>query len=155
MPNYKYRAMSSDGSRVEGSYDAYTENEVLEMIKNQGLYPLKIDQVVESKTIEFNFNQKITTRDIAVFCRQFYTMLDSGITVSKSLEILSNQVENKRLKVILKDMDEDVRKGISLSEAMEKQDNCFPVLLIKMVEAGEASGNLDDIMLRMATHLEK
>lgn len=155
MANFKYRAMNSEGNKVEGKHIADNEAAVMEMLKNNGYYPLKIEEIIESKNIEININQKVSTKDIAIFCRQFYTMLDAGVTINNSLNILAGQVTNKKLKKAIIAVEEEVKKGTSLSIAMENQGDCFPSLLITMVEAGEVSGNLDAIMLRMSTHFEK
>ena len=155
MANFRYRAMNAEGNKIEGKHIADNEAEVMEMIKNNGYYPLKIEEIIESKSYEIKLSQRVTIKDIAVFCRQFYTMLDAGVTINNSLNILSEQITNSKLKKAIKNVEEDVKKGSPLSAAMEKQGDCFPTLLITMVEAGEASGNLDEIMLRMSDHFEK
>jgi type IV pilus assembly protein PilC len=82
-------------------------------------------------------------------------MFNSGISIVKCLDILSIQTENKKLRLGLNSVCENVQEGLSISEAMKKEEKIFPSLLINMVEAGEVSGNLDTIMERMASHYEK
>lgn len=155
MANFKYRAMNSSGNKIEGSYEAKSESEVIDMITANGYYPLKVEEVIQSSNVEFSFMQRVTTKDIAIFCRQFYTMLDAGVTINSALSILSNQITNAKLREAVRVVEEDVKKGVTLSEAMAKHEGVFPSLLITMIEAGEVSGNLDEIMLRMSTHFEK
>lgn len=82
-------------------------------------------------------------------------MIDAGVTINRSLEILSTQTTNKKLRESIKIIEEDVAKGDTLSGAMKKHDNIFPTLLINMIEVGEVTGSLDQIMLRMADQYEK
>lgn len=155
MKKFKYRAMTKNGERIEGKYEANSRDDVLRMMSANGYYPLKIDEIKESKEIEISFFDKVTTKDLAVFCRQFYTMLDAGVSIVNALDILSNELPNKKLKEALRDIDEDVKKGELLSTSMAKHKKYFPQLLIKMIESGEISGNMDEMMLRMANHFEK
>lgn len=110
---------------------------------------------MQSKNIELKFNNKVKLKDIAVFCRQFYTMLNAGVPILTCLEILGEQIENQKLRETTKNINEEVAKGGVLSDAMRNHEDIFPDLLVSLVASGEASGNLDEIMLRMATHYEK
>lgn len=155
MGKFKYRVMNLDGEKIEGSYEANSKQEVIDYISGNGYYPLMVEEISESANIEIKFNNKVKLKDLAVFCRQFYTMLNAGVPILTCLEILSNQVENKKLREAIKEINEEVAKGGVLSDAMKKYRDIFPDLLISLVASGEASGNLDAIMLRMATHYEK
>jgi len=155
MGKFKYRVMNSEGEKIEGSYEANSKDEVMNFISGNGYYPLMIEEISESANIEMNFNSKVKLKDLSVFCRQFYTMLNAGVPILTCLDILSNQIENKKLRQATKDINEEVEKGGVLSDAMKKHADVFPDLLVSLVASGEASGNLDDIMLRMATHYEK
>ncbi len=155
MGNFKYKAVSENGQVIEGYHEAQTEEEVVNMLKNNKYFPVNIEEEIVADISTSLFLKKVTKKDIAVFCRQFYTMLDAGIGVVEALDILKRQTENKTLKQTIDIVYEDVQKGMSLSEAMGKHEKVFPSLLINMVEAGEVSGNLDVIMERMAIHYEK
>ncbi|SDK90272.1 type II secretion system protein F (GspF) [Clostridium cochlearium] len=154
MANFKYRMMNSSGEKLEGVYAAASRQEVIEMIKSNNNYPLKVEEIIENKDMEIQVFNKVKTKDIAVFCRQFYTMLNAGATITTCLNVLGQQITNKRLKNSILSVDENVRKGLTLSEAFKKEE-VFPELLISMVESGEVSGNLDTIMKRMSEHYEK
>ena len=155
MAKFKYRAMSQSGERIQAECESESRHDVISMLRVNGYYPLKIEEIVQSKEIKMDLFSKVTLKDISMFCRQFYTMIDAGVTINRSLTILANQTTNKRLKESIKHVEEDVAKGEMLSEAMRKQDGVFPKLLVSMVEVGEVTGNLDDIMLRMAEQYEK
>jgi len=155
MGKFKYRVMNSEGEKIEGSYEANSKDEVIDFISGNGYYPLMVEEIVQSTNIEINFNSKVKLKDLSVFCRQFYTMLNAGVPILTCLDILSNQIENKKLREATKEINDEVEKGGVLSDAMKKHKDVFPDLLVSLVASGEASGNLDDIMLRMATHYEK
>ncbi len=155
MPNYKYKAMNSKGERLESTYIANSKDEVIEMISSNNFYPLMVEEVKQGIKFDFKSFKKVTTKDIAVFCRQFYTMLDAGSTINNSIHILAEQHTNKKLRDALNNIEEELRKGETLSQAMRNQQGIFPDLLISLVETGEVSGTLDIIMSRMATHYEK
>lgn len=155
MEKFKYRVMNSEGEKIEGSYEADSKDEVLNFISSNGYYPLMIEEVVQSSNIEINFNRKVKLKDLSVFCRQFYTMLNAGVPILTCLDILSNQIENKKLMEATKEVNEDVAKGEVLSDAMRKHKEVFPDLLVALIASGEASGSLEAIMLRMSTYYEK
>ena len=156
MPLYKYIAINSHGENLEGTYNAGDRAQVLQMIREKQFIPVNIQEVVSSKEIDaLGFLSRVTPKDIAIFCRQFYTMLNAGVTIIKALDILHQQTENKKLRTAIGEVYEDVQKGSSFSEALRKRIDIFPELLINMVEAGEVSGNLDAIMSRMAVNYEK
>ena len=154
MNTYSYRAMKDDGKKLEGMYEANSRDEVVEMITANGFYPLKVEEVTKGKKTEIRLNNRVTTKDLAIFCRQLYTMLDAGVSITNSLNMLAMQLPSPRLRTILSEIEESVKKGEMLSVAMKRYKE-FPQLLISMVESGESTGNIDTMMLRMASHFEK
>ncbi|GKU32024.1 type II secretion system F family protein [Clostridium folliculivorans] len=155
MPNFKYKAMNENGDRLQGTYAADSRDEVMDMISANNYYPLLVEEIQQGTTIDFSMFNRVTTKDISIFCRQFYTMLDAGVSINSSLNILARQLPNKKLREVLSKVEDNVKKGETLSESMKLQGKVFPDLLISMVETGEMSGNLDSVMLRMSTHFEK
>lgn len=157
MPDYRYKAIGADGARIEGVQTAHSEIQILELLRNNKQVPISIEEISNiSKDVNLSsrFN-KVKLKDISIFCRQFFTMLNAGVTILNVLEILKNQTLNKRLQVVIHEIHEKVQKGMSLSEAMGEFKKDFPDLLINMVAVGEVSGNLDGIMERMAIHFDK
>lgn len=155
MPSFKYKALGKNGEKIENVYTANTKEDVLIMIRSNNYYPLKIEEIVESTKVDSNLFVKVKTKDIAIFCRQFYTMLNAGATINNCLNILGQQITNKKLRSSIVSVDENIRKGLTLSDAMKKDKKVFPDLFVNMVASGEASGTLDTIMKRMAEHYEK
>ncbi|MGO1469656.1 MAG: type II secretion system F family protein [Tissierella sp.] len=152
---YKYKAVNTNGEIIEGFFESQTESEVLSMLKNEEYIPVSIEKDIEKTSSIELFKSKVKKKDLAIFCRQFYTMVDAGISIIRCLDILSAQSENKTLKKSLESIHTDLQKGVTLSGAMSKHNKTFPSILINMVEAGEVSGNLDNILERMAIHFEK
>ena len=156
MPLFKYTALNNVGEKVEGSYTAGDRSQLLQMIRENGYHPVKIMEVNGKKELkDLSFSRKIKIQDISVFCRQFASMLNAGVSIVKCLDILNQQTINKRFKKVIWEVYEAVQKGEHLSEALRTHGDVFPELLINMIETGEVSGTLDDVMLRMATHFEK
>lgn len=156
MPKYSYIAVSVDGKRKKGSIEATTLDKAQELLKLDGLTPIKVsEQGVLDKEITFGFLGKVKSRDLSVFCRQFVSILNAGVTVTSALEMLSEQTTNKKLQKAISDTKSGIEKGETLSEAMRSHSEVFPMLLINMVEAGEASGSLEISFERMAVHFEK
>lgn len=157
MPNYKYSAIDKSGKRIEANQVASSKDEVISMLRKNNLYPVKVEEDIQ-KQKSINFSDafgKVGIKEISIFCRQFYTLLNAGITITSCLDILSMQTENKKLAKIIGEVHEDVQKGLTFSESLKKHKNIFPELLVNMIEAGEVSGNLDGIMDRMSVHFEK
>jgi len=155
LKKFKYRALKSDGNKFEGSYEAGSEEEVIRMISSGGAYPLKIEEITDNLNFKSSMFEKVKTKDLAIFCRQLYSMIDAGLPIVSSLDILANESSNGKIRRILSEIRDDVRKGETLSESMKKHKDVFPRLLTSMVESGEMSGNLDEMFLRMSVHFEK
>ncbi len=152
---FKYKAITDTGQIIEGVFEATTEHEVVEMLRGSNHMPISIEETRDSgASYNISFG-KVKKKDLGIFCRQFYTMLNAGVSIVKALDILEKQTENKKMRKAIEDLFNSVQKGMSLSESMKNNHKVFPSILISMVEAGEASGNLDTIMDRMASHYEK
>ena len=152
---YKYKSISSNGRESEGLYVGDSESGLINMLRERKELIISIERDVQSEAQIELFKKKVKKKDLALFCRQFYTMISAGLGIVSCLEILVAQTQNKTFKNAIADTYEDVQKGLTLSESMKKHTNVFPTILVSMVEAGEVSGNLDTIMLRMAEHFEK
>ena len=156
MPVFKYTALNNNGETIVGTYNTTDRAQMMQMIRENGYHPVKIVETPSKNDVKgIKIMQKIKVQDIAVFCRQFYSMLNAGVTIVKCLDILHQQTENKRFKGVIYEIYESVQKGEHLSEALRNHSDVFPELLINMVETGEVSGTLDNVMSRMATQFEK
>ena len=152
---YRYKAVTESGQVVEGIHDANTEKEVISMLRGSKYMPITIELTTESGSSMAICFKNVTKKDLAVFCRQFFTMLNAGVSIIKILDILEKQTDKKLMKKAIMSIYESVQKGMTLSESMRMHEKIFPPILINMVEAGEMSGSLDTIMERMAAHYEK
>ncbi|MBS4540013.1 type II secretion system F family protein [Clostridium sp. D2Q-11] len=155
MAEFEYSAIKQDGKKVQGFYDVDTKEEVIAILRSNGYYPVSIKAVQGSKEIKLTPFSKVKSKDISIFARQFYAMLNSGITILTIVDILRKQTTNKKLRKAVAEIHEDLQKGLTFSESMLKQKDTFPDLFINMVMAGENTGNLDIMMEKMADHYEK
>jgi type IV pilus assembly protein PilC len=158
LPEYQYTAKDKSGKTNNGMIQAENLDGFYKLIKERGLYCMSVKEGMSATSKQITFGssgKKIKLKELTIFCRQFSTMISSGITVIKCLDILYQQSENKYMKAHILGVYEAVQKGESLSHAMRAQKNAFPFLLLNMIEAGEASGSLDVVMQRMAEGYEK
>nr|WP_276576018.1 type II secretion system F family protein [Oceanirhabdus seepicola] len=125
------------------------------MIRENGCYAIEVSEKEQSNDIEFSLFSKVKAKELSIFCRQLHTMLKAGAPLIKSMDIIKGNMENKRLRAAIGELIDSIQKGTSLSEGMEAHSDVFPPMLISMIAAGEMSGTLDDVCLRMATHYEK
>src|SRR5580765_3410382 len=154
--SYQYKVRDKSGNLVTGTLVADNERLVLERLREMGYTPLEVGK--EKKGLNFEINlkaQKIKLKEVAIFSRQFATMVNSGLPILRALSILSDQVSNKELAKTLVAVRNDVEQGSSLSVAMAKFPKAFNDLYIAMVKSGETGGMLDDVLLRLADVLER
>ena len=158
METYSYKGVSAEGKNTKGTVEAESPKHAVAQLKAQGIIPIDVEkQSVMNKEIELpGLKRKVKTRDLCVFCRQFSSIIKSGVSVIEALGMLGDQTESKVLKPAILDVQVRVEKGETLSNAMKEQgDHVFPKLLVSMVSAGEASGSLETVFDRMAIQFEK
>jgi type IV pilus assembly protein PilC len=157
MPVYSYEAFDRLGKRVRGRVDSSDRQAAVQELKQKGLYVTKLSDYTGSiwqREIELG-SKRIPARDFIPFLRQFATLFKAGVTLVESLRILSEQTTNKKLKKILLDCASQVARGNQLSEALREHDGAFPPVFANMIRAGEITGNLEDVLERLASYLEK
>ena len=154
MPTFNWSARPAAGGDIkQGEIELPTKDEVLAFLHRQKLIPVAVRE--KPKQLQIQFGTGITTRDIVIFTRQFATMINSGLPLVQSLDILGEQTENQSLAKVLGEVLYDVESGHTLADAMGRHPKVFTELFVNMVAAGEAGGILDTILLRLATFLEK
>jgi type IV pilus assembly protein PilC len=155
MPLYEYTARNAQSGQIQkGQLEVASQAEVSAYLRKNRLMLVSVREA--PKQIKLSFGaQRIKTRDIVIFTRQFATMINAGLPLVQSLTILAQQTENKALADITKAVVYDVESGNTLADAFSKHPRAFPDLYVNMVAAGEAGGILDTILLRLATFLEK
>jgi len=154
MPTFTYSARPATGGDMQtGELELPTRDDVLAHLHRQRLIPVSVRE--KPKEIRLSFGTGVKTRDIVIFTRQFATMINSGLPLVQSLDILAEQTENQALRKTISEVLYDVESGHTLADAMGKHPRIFTELFVNMVAAGEAGGILDTILLRLATFLEK
>lgn len=156
IPSYQYVVIDQKGKEKKGSMEANSIDKVNAALRAEGKIPIKVsEQTFLTKDINFHIGNPIKPRDLAVFCRQFHSIIAAGVTIINALNMLSEQTENKVLKSAIKETQLAIEKGETLSNAMRAQVGIFPNLLINMVEAAEFSGSIETCFDRMAIQFEK
>lgn len=157
MPVFKYVAKDKDGKTVSGSLEATNSRALVESLRQRELIIIHIDEEKEksAKAAAGGGGGNIKMDDLVIFSRQLATMVDAGIPLVGALDALQDQMESKGFKNVIKKVRNDVEGGLSLSEALNKQPNVFSEFFINMVKAGESSGQLDEILDRVAVYMEK
>ena len=154
---FSYIILTKAGKEAKGTIEAATQQEAAQKLKEEGNTLISLTEAnALSKEVEFNLiKKKPKPRDMAIFCRQFVSIIDAGVPVTSALEMLGQQTENKMLAEAIVDCKLKIEKGSSLADAMKDHQNVFSSLFITLVEAGEASGSLDVSFNRMGTQFEK
>ncbi|HEX2142227.1 MAG TPA: type II secretion system F family protein [Candidatus Limnocylindria bacterium] len=155
---FDYQVRDRAGKTINGHLEGPNQQAVAAKLREMGYAPVSITVAKGSalqKEISIpGFAKKVKTEDLAVFSRQFATMINSGVSLIRSLNILAEQTENEKLADIIKVVRSDVEEGQSLSDAVAKHPDTFPKLYVAMVRAGETAGMLDSVLLRVADTME-
>lgn len=156
MAAFGYVAVDKTGKEVKGKIDAEDIEQARQIAKQKELTLLSIKaQGILDQELTVDFSKNPTPRDLSVMCRQFVSMTRAGVTMIESLKMLSEQTENKKLRATLQEVRKSVERGEGLATSMSAYTKIFPELMINMVSAGEASGNLDTALDRVSTQLER
>ena len=156
MASYKYEIIELDGKTKKGTLESSSMEAALAELKAGGNVVVSIARATAlNKDMDIHIGKAVSVRELSVFCRQFESVLNSGVTVIDALNMLAEQTENKRFRGALEDVRDSVQKGETLKKAMSQHPEIFPNLLIQMVDAGETSGGLDKAFNRMGAQFEK
>jgi len=161
MSVYNYIVRNSRGESIKGTLDSDSRDSVASKLREMGYFIVNISEAksdkkftLTGKKISFSFFNRIKTRDLVIFTRQFSTLISSGMSLLESLVVLEKQTANVKFKEIISEIKIDVQSGHTLSEAMEKH-RVFNDLFISLIRAGEAGGVLDRTMNDLADFLEQ
>ena len=156
MPVFLYEAKSVDGTTIKNKMDAQTREEVFASLRQRGYYPtiVKEEGTGLNADVDLAMFEKVKLKDLALFCRQFAFILQAGLPMLKAIQLSSEQCESAKLKEILGRVYKKVEKGRALSDSLRHEDG-IPDLMINMIEAGEASGKLDQIMMELSVYYNK
>ncbi len=154
MPVYTYRGTNRAGSNVSGEQVAENKTELAALLRRQQIKVVKMSE----KGREFSlpsFGSGVSSKELAIFTRQFSVMIDAGLPLVQCLEILAGQQDNRTFQKVLTGTRSGVEGGSTLSAAMRQFDKVFDQLYVNMVEAGETGGILDTILQRLSAYIEK
>lgn len=155
---FNYRVRDRAGKIVEGHLDGDDEALVVRRLREMGYTPISIERKDASRlTADIKIpglTNRIALKDVAVFSRQFATMINSGLSMLRALSILSEQTENQELARVVGEVRLDVERGSSLSAALTRHPKAFNRLYVAMVRSGEVGGSLDQVLLRLADTIE-
>jgi len=154
MSSYRYEAVTPAGKTVAGRIDAESMDHANELLSSRGLAPVSMQEETAAagrgrwRRLALKWNP-VPAEDLILFTKQLSTMLKAGIPVLRVVEILESQSENPRLKDLCRQIGLDIRSGSTLSGAMRRHPDVFPRLYASMVQAGESSGSLPQILQRL------
>jgi type IV pilus assembly protein PilC len=153
---YSYTVRDARGKLTKGKVEAASQAAVADRLRAMGYVPLEVRAANTGMQREISLGRKkrVKTKDLAVFSRQFATMIDAGLTMLRALTIMTDQSDNLELRKVLRNVKQDVEAGHSLSAAFARNPTVFPPLMISMVRAGEAGGFLDVAMRQIADNFE-
>src|SRR5919112_5477733 len=154
MPMFEYTARSQTGQIQKGQMDVASKDDVSSYLRKNRLILVSVREAPKQIKLSMG-GPRVKTRDVVIITRQFATMINAGLPLVQSLNILAAQTENKTLAEITRAVVYDVESGNTLADSFSKHPKGFSQLYVNMVAAGEAGGILDTILLRLATFLEK
>ncbi len=157
MPLFSYQAKTLDGRTIKGQIEAATDTEARIRLRAQRVVPIRMvayEKRDYSKLLK-GFGGSVKGKDLQIFTRQFATLVNSGIPIVQSIEILGNTTANKTLANALKQIQSDIQGGKKLGDAIGAHNRIFDRLYVNLMKAGEESGALDDILERLAIYIEK
>jgi len=155
MPSFKYKGKNRVGTMVEGERIARSPQELAASLEKEQIQVLNIERKkFELKIPLIGNRKKVGLRDLSVFNRQLSVMFNAGLPITQGLGILASQQKNKYFKGVLLDIRRDVEAGSNLSNSLKRHPNVFNDLYTSMIQAGEASGNLDTILMRLSEYIE-
>jgi type IV pilus assembly protein PilC len=157
---FDYRGRDGAGKLVKGRLDAASEGAVVQRLRTMGVSPIDISEAKAGTGLQTEikipgFEKGVGLKDLAIMSRQASTMLSSGLSLLRTLSILADQTENKKLRVILEEVRNQVERGVAFSDSVAKYPVDFPPIMINMIRAGETGGFLDQAMDSIATNFEK
>ena len=155
MPAFNYEALSSDGKKIKGSLIADDVNLASQELKSRSLIPIDVKERKASGSFLSFLSHKIKSSDLALITRQMSTLINAGIPVDRSLDSVAEQLSDKSSANKLKEISMRVKEGYKFSEALKEFPESFDSLYVSLIEAGESSGELGNVMEETADYLEK
>lgn len=155
MPLFEWEGRTVKGEVKYGALTANSELELRTVIRREGIILVKSKEKKEENAGRFSLRKKVKQGQIGVFTRQLATMITSGLPLVQSLEALSQQLDNGNLRLIVKNIKQKIEEGVRFADALRDYPKCFDDLYINLILAGEEGGNLESVLMRIASYIEK
>jgi general secretion pathway protein F len=157
MPLFKYKAINNTGETEENVRDAADEQSLISALQSEGYIPISVSLATSRSFLGLGGKQvKLSQKDIGLYTSELATLLESGLPLDKSLSVLIDLTDdNERLSKLITKVLEKVKGGSSLADALEKQTGVFSKFYLNMLRAGEAGGNLGEVLARLSEYLER
>jgi type IV pilus assembly protein PilC len=158
MPRFRYTAIERSGKQTRGLIEAQHNNAAIALLRARGMRITKLEDMSQSilhKEIRLGSGPRIKSQHFTIFCRQLSSLYKVGINIVDAVRTLSEQTESKEFRAILANVADDMQRGNQFSQAITRYPTVFNTVFVNMVKAGEASGNLDDMLFRLAVFYEK
>lgn len=155
MAVFSYKAKSKDGNVIKGKVESNNKTNAVRTLSQMDLIVYEVEPINDILNKDISIGRPLKQKDFVVFLRQFATLIEAGILLVNAVDLLAEQTQSVALKEALGDISEDIKEGKTLSESMDLFPELFPKLLVQMIKSGEVSGNLQDVLDRMATYYEK
>ena len=155
MTIFRYSGRTKTGAPKKGIIEAPNKKVAMEKLRAQGINARELQESNSILHKDIAFGTKVKHQEFVIYCRQYATLIRAGVPVVEATHILGEQTRSKPLKRALMQVEEDIRNGMAFSDAAGKHPKVFPLLFVNMMRAGEATGNVDDTLDRLASTLEK
>lgn len=155
MTIFRYSGRTKTGAPKKGIIEAPNKKVAMEKLRTQGINARELQESNSILHKDIAFGTKVKHQEFVIYCRQYATLIRAGVPVVEATHILGEQTRSKPLKRALMQVEEDIRNGMAFSDAAGKHPKVFPLLFVNMMRAGEATGNVDDTLDRLASTLEK
>jgi general secretion pathway protein F len=159
LAQYRYKAVNASGEQLDGDMEAHGPELVVQRLQNMGYVPIRVDEMGASggsgSLIGFGRRSRLSQDDIALFTQEIATLLKAGLPLDRALEVIIHLSENEATQELVSQVREDVRGGATLHAAMEARQGVFSRLYLNMIRAGEASGALATVMVRLTEFMER
>ncbi len=154
MPTYQYVAVDQKGAKRKGKIEAPDTSRAERTLKLEGLIPIQVKETMFADNVSLG-GKSVKPRTMAVFCRQMVSLLNAGVSIVDAFGMLADQCDNKIMQAALRDVMSNVAKGENLARSLKEHPNVFSPMMVNMVDAGEASGSLENSFDRLAIQFEK
>ena len=155
MPFFEYQAFATNGRKKSGSIEADSERSARQLLRDQQLMPIQLNTEQQKSSSKKSHNRRVPNKDIALFTQQFAALVQSNIPLEESLQVAASQTRNKNLQITLQQVRAKVLEGYSVADGMREHPKVFSPVFQALVQAGEHTGELSQVLLKLAAYTER